>query len=132
MYLTSARPNRRKSPEIREAIFHFGLAAGFVHVGIGGDLVDDASRSLGGATMPSRQPLKTRQRFRYRRHVRPGSEDGSAEANRRAIKLSGFDNGSRNSEIVEHQIDVAGEQARRAGRRPAYGMWRSLTCHQLK
>ena len=76
--------------------------------------------------------FETRQRFRDGRHVRQRRQT-LGRSNREQLELAGFDQRQRDAEIVEHQIDVAGEQALQRRRRAAIGNVTQLHLgHQLK
>ena len=76
--------------------------------------------------------LETRQRFGDRRHVRQRRQ-AVGEATASNFSLPACNQRQRDAEIVEHQVDVASDQALQRRRRAAIGNVAQLDlCHQLK
>ena len=110
--------------QLLEQILQRGLAQSLVHVCI--DLVDNVPRSLW--RRDDAEPcdrFKARQRLSDGWHVREGWKPTS-RSHCQQFELSGSNQRQRDSEVVEHQIDITGQQPLQRRSRPAIG-WRSFT-----
>ena len=104
----STEPPKISADNFLQMILHLGLTQRLVDVGI--DLVGDALRRFGRRhdAVPGDR-FETRQRFGDRRHIRQRRQ-AVGRGDREQFQLAGLDQRQRDAEIVEHHVDVAGEQ----------------------
>jgi len=103
-------------PTVLQTVLQLGLTQGFVHIGI--DLVGDVFRCLRWRRDRDQRRPRSLAAFRRSSALREATQ-ALAGCHGEQLEITGLDEGQGNTEIVEHQVDVAGEQAGKRWGRPS-------------